>query len=199
MDFPLAYTDANDNFVFENLRPGEYWLEAFGKDFKNPLRKDILVEAGKVTELTIVSPKEPPKQVGGKILDEDGNPLTNVNVTIRGQSSPTISGGSIVPYANPKTDENGEIVFPVDEAGRYDLTISVDGFEPARVEGVIVGGEKISPEFTVKLKRAKGIEVKRDVEVKVLSAKKKLLSQVWVVPIKKQGEDYWEWDWQFER
>lgn len=172
---------------------------AFGKDFKNQLRKDILVEAGKVTELTIVSPKEPPKQVRGKILDENGNPLTNVNVTIRGRSSLGVGGRSIGIYETQKTDEKGEIVFTVSEVGRCDLTISVDDFEPARVEGVIVGDEKIAPEFTVKLKRAKGIEVKGDVEVKALSAKKKPLSKVWVVPVKKQSEDYWEWDWQFER
>jgi protocatechuate 3,4-dioxygenase beta subunit len=158
-----------------------------------------LVEAGKVTELTIVSPKEPPKQVRGRILDENGNPLANVNVTIRGRGSPTVSGASAVPYETRKTDENGEIAFTVYEVGRYDLTIFVDGFEPARVEGVIVGDERIAPEFTVKLKRAKGVEVKGDVEVKALSAKGKPLSQVWVVPVKKQGETYWEWDWQFER
>ncbi|MFN4180848.1 MAG: carboxypeptidase regulatory-like domain-containing protein [Armatimonadota bacterium] len=158
-----------------------------------------MVEAGKVTELTIVSPKEPTKQVRGKILDEDGNPLANVNVTMRGRSSPGVGGRSVGLYETLKTDENGEIVFAVYEAGRHDLTISADGFEPARVEGVIVGDERVAPEFTVKLKRAKGIEVKGDVEVKAISAKKKPLSKVWVVPIKKQGEDYWEWDWQFER
>ncbi len=172
---------------------------AFGKDFKNQLRKGILVEAGKVTELTIVSPKEPLKQVRGKILDEDGNPLTNVNVTIQGRSNFGVRGRSMGLHETRKTDENGEIAFTVSEAGRYDLTISVDGFEPARVDGVIVGDEKIAPEFTVKLRRAKVIEIKGDVEVKALSAKKKPLSQVWVVPVKKQGENYWEWDWQFER
>jgi hypothetical protein len=43
----------------ENLRPGEYWLVAFGKDFRNQLRKGILVEVGKTTEVVIVAPKEP--------------------------------------------------------------------------------------------------------------------------------------------
>ncbi|WP_456331830.1 carboxypeptidase-like regulatory domain-containing protein, partial [Fervidibacter sacchari] len=46
----MAYTDEQGNFTFENLRPGEYWLVAFGKDFRNQLRKNIVVEAGKTTE-----------------------------------------------------------------------------------------------------------------------------------------------------
>ncbi len=158
-----------------------------------------MVEAGKTTELTIVAPKEPPKQVRGKVLDEEGKPLANVAVRIQEESDSTVKGRRFLVYHQQKTNEAGELSFVVYEVGRYNLTISAEGFEPSRVEGIIVGDEKVAPEFVVKLKRAKAVEVKGDIEIKVTSENGKPMSKVWVVPVKKQGEDPWNWDWQFER
>jgi ketol-acid reductoisomerase len=50
------------------------------------LRKGIVVEAGKTTEVVIVAPKEPTKTVSGQILDEEGKPLANVMVRVRGEA-----------------------------------------------------------------------------------------------------------------
>jgi len=161
------------------------------------LRKNIVVEAGKTTEVVIVAPKELPKTVSGQILDEEGNPLANVMVKVRGKANATVSG--IVPhaYADDPTDNEGRINFAVQDFGHYSLTIQVEGYEPAKVDGLVVGDEKVAPEFVVKLKRAK--EVKGTVEVQVLSANGSPMKGVWVVPLKKQGEDPFEWDWQIER
>jgi hypothetical protein len=67
------------------------------------------------------------------------------------------------------------------------LTIQVDGYEPAKVDGLVVGDEKVAPEFVVRLKRAK--EVKGTVEVQVLSANGSPVKGVWVAPLREQSED----------
>ena len=160
---------------------------AFGKDFRNQLRKNIVVETGKTTEVVIVAPKELPKTVGGQILDEEGNPLANVMVKVRGKANAIVSGTIPHAFADSPTDIEGRINFAVQDFGHYSLTIQVDGYEPAKVDGLVVGDEKVAPEFVVKLKRAK--EVKGAVEVQVLSANGSPMKGVWVAPIRTQRED----------
>jgi protocatechuate 3,4-dioxygenase beta subunit len=151
------------------------------------LRKGIVVEAGKTTEVVIVALKEPPKTVSGQILDEEGKPLANVMVRVRGEAKATVSGLLPLAYADTPTDNEGRINFAVQEPGHYSLTIQVDGYEPAKVDGLVVGDEKVAPEFVVKLKRAK--EVKGTVEVQVLSANGSPVKGVWVAPLREQSED----------
>lgn len=163
------------------------------------MRKGIVVEAGKTTEVVIVAPKEPPKTVSGQILDEEGKPLANVMVKVRGMANATVSGSVPHAYADSSTDDEGRINFAVQDFGHYSLTIHVDGYEPARFDGLVVGDEKVTPEFVVKLKRAK--EVKGAAEVKVLSVNGSPMEGVWVAPLRKRGEDPdpFDWDWQIER
>lgn len=163
------------------------------------MRKDISVEANQITEVTIVSPQEPSRQVKVKVLDEEGKPLANVAVRVKGKRNTDFTGSYPSLYHDQKLDETGILTFVAPEPGRYNLTIFADGFEPARVEGIVVGDENVASEFFVKLKREKAVEVKGDVEVQALSPRGKPMSKVWVVPVRKQGESYWEWDWQFER
>jgi protocatechuate 3,4-dioxygenase beta subunit len=161
------------------------------------LRKGIVVEAGKTTEVVIVAPKEPPKTVSGQVLDEEGKPLANVMVRVRGRANASVSGFVPHAYADTPTDNEGRINFAVQEPGHYSLTIQVDGYEPAKVDGLVVGDEKVASEFVVKLKRAK--EVKGTVEVQVLSANGSPVKGVWVTPVKKQGEGAFEWEWLIDR
>jgi protocatechuate 3,4-dioxygenase beta subunit len=161
------------------------------------LRKGIFVEAGKTTEVVIVAPKGPTKTVSGQILDEEGKPLANVMVRVRGEAKATVSGLLPLAYADTLTDNEGRINFAVQEPGHYSLTIQVDGYEPAKVDGLVVGDEKVAPEFVVRLKRAK--EVKGTVEVQVLSANGSPVKGVWVTPVKKQGEGAFEWEWLIDR
>jgi protocatechuate 3,4-dioxygenase beta subunit len=161
------------------------------------LRKGIVVEAGKTTEVVIVAPKEPTKTVSGQILDEEGKPLANVMVRVRGEAKATVSSLLPLAYADTPTDNEGRINFAVQEPGHYSLTIQVDGYEPAKVDGLVVGDEKVAPEFVVRLKRAK--EVKGTVEVQVLSANGSPVKGVWVTPVKKQGEGAFEWEWLIDR
>jgi protocatechuate 3,4-dioxygenase beta subunit len=151
------------------------------------LRKGILVEAGKTTEVVIVAPKEPTKTVSGQVLDEEGKPLANVMVRVRGRANASVSGFVPHAYADTPTDNEGRINFAVQEPGHYSLTIQVDGYEPAKVDGLVVGDEKVAPEFVVRLKRAK--EVKGTVEVQVLSANGSPMKGVWVAPLREQSED----------
>jgi hypothetical protein len=148
------------------------------------LRKGIVVEAGKTTEVVIVAPKEPTKTVSGQILDEEGKPLANVMVRVRGKANASVSGFVPHAYADTPTDNEGRINFAVQEPGHYSLTIQVDGYEPAKVDGLVVGDEKVASEFVVKLKRAK--EVKGTVEVQVLSANGSPMKGVWVAPLREQ-------------
>ncbi len=161
------------------------------------MRKGIVVEAGKTTEVVIVAPKEPTKIVSGQILDEEGKPLANVMVRVRGRANASVSGFVPHAYADTPTDNEGRINFAVQEPGHYSLTIQVDGYEPAKVDGLVVGDEKVASEFVVKLKRAK--EVKGTVEVQVLSANGSPVKGVWVTPVKKQGEGAFEWEWLIDR
>lgn len=173
---------------------------AFGKDFQNQLRKDIIVEPGKVTEVSIIAPKKASMLVKGKVLDEEGVPLANVKVRVRGQSNMTVQGRISHAHSDTSSDGEGNFTFAVYETGRYDLTIYVDGFEPANVNGVIVGDESVKPEFVVRLKRAdRTVDGKGSVEVQVLSADGKPMPQVWVVPVRKDEENPFGWDWQIEK
>ncbi|MFA0746303.1 carboxypeptidase regulatory-like domain-containing protein [Fervidibacter sp.] len=161
------------------------------------MRKGIVVEAGKTTEVVIVAPKEPTKTVSGQVLDEEGKPLANVMVRVRGRANASVSGFVPHAYADTPTDNEGRINFAVQEPGHYSLTIQVDGYEPAKVDGLVVGDEKVAPEFVVRLKRAK--ELKGAVEVQVLSANGSPVKDVWVTPVKKQGEGAFEWEWLIDR
>lgn len=161
------------------------------------MRKGIVVEAGKTTEVVIVAPKEPTKIVSGQVLDEEGKPLANVMVRVRGRANASVSGFVPHAYADTPTDNEGRINFAVQEPGHYSLTIQVDGYEPAKVDGLVVGDEKVAPEFVVRLKRAK--ELKGAVEVQVLSANGSPVKDVWVTPVKKQGEGAFEWEWLIDR
>jgi hypothetical protein len=70
---------------------------------------------------------KPPKvrRVCGKIVDTDGRPITDVNVTV-------LKDGTTL--KNATTDETGEFDFDGIEAGKYELDATAKGFQHARYQ-----------------------------------------------------------------
>jgi hypothetical protein len=83
-----AVTDEEGRFVFENVRPGNYSLEA---EHQGLMESKYGEDAGGPVELRIVAGQNlsdlnikliPPAAISGRVRDEDGDPWTHANINI---------------------------------------------------------------------------------------------------------------------
>lgn len=83
-----AVTDEEGRFVFENILPGNYSLEA---EHQGLMESKYSEDAGASVELRIIAGQNlsdlkiklmPPAAISGRIRDEDGDPWTHANINI---------------------------------------------------------------------------------------------------------------------
>jgi hypothetical protein len=77
-----AATQADGGFHFENVPPGSYFVAAEQSSFSNSSPAVLIQVAGGQAVLNVALPLRPLATITGKVLDEDGRPVPQVQVTV---------------------------------------------------------------------------------------------------------------------
>lgn len=101
--------------------------------------------------------------IKGTVLDESGEPLPFVNVTLK-QSGNLKTGAT--------TDFDGNFKISSLEPGKYDLEVSFVGYQTQKTEGIIVKGDKLLPLPDITLKEGDMLD-----EVEVITYKVPLIDK----------------------
>jgi len=109
-----AVTDASGHFVFRNLPPGSYQVQAQHPEFPQPMSSPppavMVALAQDEQKRDIVIPLSPGASVSGRILDEDGKPLAGCSVE------------ALYPQAGPAGKKlNSQRAASADDRGHYRL------------------------------------------------------------------------------
>ena len=153
-----AATDASGRFIFEKLKPGQYYVRsrpsagpsaalnfiyAPGTTTQRDLTP-LTLEPGDEVSVGISLRNLPAVQVRGRVVEASGEPARNVLVTLtaldrtaRALSVPVTGPGSELAYA-ALTDESGQFVVPLVFQGLYALrgVARRDAGMPIRAAGV---------------------------------------------------------------
>ena len=121
----MAVTDASGHFAFRQLPAGQYMLQA--QSIRYPAEQ-LGLELARQTSITIGGDEQkrdvtlsltPGATVRGRILDEEGSPIQQCNVSVMRKT--TTDNGMELVYANggAQSDENGEYRIVNLSAGKY--------------------------------------------------------------------------------
>ncbi len=145
-----ATTDDQGRFRSVSLFPGDYDVEVNSSTLDYPVISQVKVEPGKVTTATFDAVSLP-KVIGGRIVDQDGKPLDNVEVTLlapndsnvepRGEDDFMKVRSRAWTIFRPGWQERFELAFlPGLEQSRYVLAIHKElGWAKVRVESLEKG------------------------------------------------------------
>jgi len=128
-----AVTDAEGRFVFENVPPGNYSLEA---EHQGLMESKYGEEAGAPVELRIVAGQNlsdltiklmPPAVISGRVTDEDGDPWPHAHIDI---FRAVWAGGKrqLQGFDSAEVDDAGEFRAGHLPAGRYYLSAEPDAY-----------------------------------------------------------------------
>ena len=104
----VPFNAAHSYYIYEKLDPDSYTVAAYSASRALKLIKTVKVSAGVMSALDFVFPE--PSSIAGKVLDEDGKPLSRITVALLAAA---YRNGSLV-YDYPTfttTDEDGEYTF----------------------------------------------------------------------------------------
>jgi hypothetical protein len=122
-----AETDSQGNFTFEEVDPGRYLLGAqragyLQTGYYNERSRVLKVERGqKVVGIAIKM--TPQGIIGGRVVDEDGEPLTGLTVGVLLSSVPTELLRTAAPIGEGKTDADGAFAIGGIAPGRYIIAV----------------------------------------------------------------------------
>jgi outer membrane protein assembly factor BamB len=118
-------------------RPGDYTLEVHAYGFAQH-RQPIEVVTGRTASVDITLDAVGDGSLQGTVVDADGAPLADAEVTLHG-----------TPHEPAITDGDGDYVFPEVAAGTYTITADADGYAPEDVEVTIEAGQTTVADFTL--------------------------------------------------
>jgi hypothetical protein len=128
-----AVTDEQGRFVFENIQPGNYSLEAEHQGF---IESKYGEDAGAPVELRIAAGQNlsdlnirlmPPAAISGRVTDEDGDPWTHAQINIKRS---VWKGGKrqLEGFNNAELNDAGEFRADHLPPGRYYLSAEPDAW-----------------------------------------------------------------------
>jgi len=150
-----AASDADGRFAFENVQPGAYTLSAEkvgylrqGAATRGPGSAAQIVKLAAGQELTGLLVKLMPQAVvSGRILDEEGEPLPHIGVTVLRQGYGE-NGRRLVPVGYAEANDLGEYRVAQLPPGRYYVLAYFRGWMPIRVLGAPGGrAQALAPTF----------------------------------------------------
>jgi protocatechuate 3,4-dioxygenase beta subunit len=135
-------TDAKGRFLFEDVRPGSYSLEAEHQGFLDSSYGD---EAGVPLELTVGADQDlsgleiklmPPAAISGRVINEDGDLWTHAVVSVF-RSKWEHGKRHLEGFSSADTDDKGEFYAGHLPPGRYYLLAEPDAYWEARNRATI--------------------------------------------------------------
>jgi uncharacterized protein (DUF2141 family) len=124
-----ATTDVEGQFTIDDLKPGQYNVvvehPGFVQSGSGRRAISISVLAGQ-DKTDVVFHMQPAATITGKIIDVDGDPMSNVGVTAMGVGSPS-RGGRFPDSGSGATNDLGEFRIPNLRAGRYTISANPSG------------------------------------------------------------------------
>ena len=124
-----ATTDVEGQFTIDDLKPGQYNVVVEHPGFvqSGSVRRSISISVLAGQDKTdVVFHMQPAATITGKIVDVDGDPMSNVGVTAMGVGSPS-RGGRFPDGGGGATNDLGEFRIPNLRAGRYTISASPSG------------------------------------------------------------------------
>ena len=128
----VGTSDANGKFVIEGVSPGSYTLQADRPGYMQAKYRStsggiIAVDSGQSLKDIRVA-MTPQGVIAGRVVDEDGDPMTNVRVDLE-RWGYRRGARSLVGFSQKETDDRGEFRIAGLPAGRYLLTAQI--WQPA--------------------------------------------------------------------
>ncbi len=134
-DVASTATNSSGNFIFEELKTGEYVLKIIARGY---LGQQVSVEVTR-KEPTIVNFRlEPGVKFRGTVISDDGNVVANVLISLGERAAVTNGGGQYE-------------ISPVSK-GQYNLTAEKPGYYTTHISGIIVGDSDISRRISIRRK-----------------------------------------------
>ena len=134
-DVASTVTNFSGNFIFEELKTGEYILKIIARGY---LAQQAPVEVNR-KEPTIVNFRlEPGVRFKGTVISDDGKSVANVLISLGERAAVTSGGGQYD-------------ISPVSK-GVYNLTAEKPGYHTTHIPGITVGDSDISRKITIRRK-----------------------------------------------
>ncbi len=142
---PERYTDGEGRFIAELVVPGEYTVQAVKAGYYEA-KRNITVEVGETTDLTLTLAPVPNGVFAGTIVDDRHNAVPHaelrfVNYQTGDHYTTNATAGTITPVE----------VLP----GPYTVNVSADGYKPYNATGIGVGAGQ-RRDLTIVIQRITG-------------------------------------------
>ena len=134
-DVASTATDVSGNFIFEELKNGEYLLKITARGY---LGQQAMVEVNRKEPATVNFRLEPGVRFSGKVISDDGNPVGNVLISLGERAAVTTSGG----YYE---------ISPVSK-GQYNLTAEKPGYHTTHIPSITIGDSNVSRKISIERK-----------------------------------------------
>ena len=134
-DVASTATNSSGNFIFEELKTGEYVLKITARGY---LGQQAPVEVTRKEDATVNFRLEPGVRFKGTVVSDDGNPVKNVLISLGERAAVTSSGGQYE-------------ISPVSK-GHYQLTAEKPGYHTTHIPGITVGDSDISQKIAIQRK-----------------------------------------------
>ena len=132
-DVASTVTDSSGNFIFRELKTGDYTLKI---DAPGYLDQQAQVTVTRKEDATVNFRLEPGVRFTGRVVSDDGNPVTNVLISLGERAAVTSGGGQYE-------------ISPVSK-GHYQLTAEKPGYHTTQMPGITVGDSDISQKITIR-------------------------------------------------
>ena len=134
-DVASTTTDASGDFIFEELKTGEYILNITARGY---LGQQAPAEVTRKEPTTVNFRLEPGVRFKGTVISDDGNAIGNVLISLGERAAVTNGSGQYE-------------IAPVSK-GQYSLTAEKPGYHTTRISGVAVGDSDISRRISIRRK-----------------------------------------------
>ncbi|MBX0356899.1 carboxypeptidase regulatory-like domain-containing protein [Halobacillus sp. Nhm2S1] len=132
--------DANGNYVFPNLSPGNYIVSASAPDYTT-VSAGAVVDSNQTTTIDLTLTANP-ASFSGTVLDEGGNPVTNATISVLDANE--------VPIRIAGTDANGFYSLSNLPAGASTIVVTAPGYSLVLSEIILPpGGDVTNVDFVL--------------------------------------------------